>query len=192
MARGKWKAAATGALMVSAGAGFTLLAGVASATFQPTVLYDPPLLKLLDHPSHQSQEDIVVRRDGQLFTLTNPFAPPVADPASEPGCEPIPNGVSCPRTGVQRIVVLLGAMNDSADVGLGRSAEKVKQIIKGQDGEDDLAGGRGTQRLKGGEHDDTLHGGPGPDLLIGGKGTDICDGGPGRDEFIGCEAAPAR
>jgi len=167
-------------------------AGVAWATFQPAVLYDPPLLKLLDHPSHNSQEEITVRRDGADFVLTNPFAPPMVDPASAPGCEEAGNSVSCPREKVKKVVILLGAMSDSADIDLGRSADKVRQIIKGQGDEDSLYGGRGSQKLVGGDDGDGLFGGPGPDILIGGEGNDTCDGGPGHDEFISCEAAPVR
>jgi Ca2+-binding RTX toxin-like protein len=171
---------------------FLLSAAIAFATFQPTVHYDPPLIKMKDHSSHNSVEDVTVLRDGSDFTITNETSPATTDPESDPGCEFILGGVSCPREGVKKIVILLGAMDDDAEINLGKSADKVRQILKGQDGEDELVGKKGIQELAGGADDDTLIGGPGPDILIGGPGEDTCDGGPGRDEFISCEAVPVR
>jgi len=181
-----------GALAVAAVATIAVVGvGVAWATFTPTVLYKPPVIKALDHSSHSSVENVEVRRVDSNFTFNSSPAPFVIDPGSDPGCD---NDavVSCPKAGVKKIVVLLGALNDSADIRLGASADKVKQIVKGQDGEDELVGGKGIQKLSGGDQNDTLIGGPGPDILIGGQGEDICDGGSGHDEFISCEAAPVR
>jgi Ca2+-binding RTX toxin-like protein len=167
-------------------------AGVALATFQPTVSYNPPLIEVRDHPSHLSVEDITVRRAGNDFTIINETSPSTTDPGSDPGCTFISGGVSCPRAGVEKIVVFLGAEDDDADIKLGKSADKVKQILKGQDGEDGLQGGNGTQKLVGGDNNDLLIGGAGRDILLGGAGEDACNGGPGKDIVKGCELGPVR
>ncbi len=86
----------------------------------------------------------------------------------------------------------LNNMNDEAVIDLDQIADKVKQIVKGQDDNDDLVGGNGTQKLVGGEGDDELSGGPGKDILIGGPGTDICIGGGGKDVIKDCEPIPMR
>jgi hypothetical protein len=166
-------------------------AGVALATFQGTVLYDPPLLKLTDFSGHMSEENVIVRRDGPDYTLTATPSPPTIDGDSDPGCEFISGGVSCPRAGVERIVILLGGIDDSADIDLGASAATVEQIVRGQDGEDDLVGGAGVQVFHGGPDGDTLRGGPGADVLRGGEGTDVCFAQP-IDTVIGCEPAGRR
>jgi len=167
--------------------------GVALATFQPTVLYKPPALKLKDHISHTSIEDIKVRRAGSDFTVVaDGTSPPTMNPASDPGCEFIPSGVSCPREAINKVTLLLGPENDVGDIDLGASADKVTQILKGEGDNDDLFGGDGSQKLVGGEGDDELEGGPGKDVLIGGPGLDICDGGPGKDTIKDCEPPPMR
>ena len=166
-------------------------AGVAVATTLPTVRYQPPTVKVKDHELHMSVEDVVIRRDGKDFTFTNPVSFGI-DPASDNGCEFITGGVACPRTGVEKIVVLLNDMNDSADIDLGKSANKVKQILKGQDDNDDLTGGAGPQKLLGGEGNDELFGGPGPDMLDGGPGIDVCIGNSNKDTFKNCEPVPMR
>jgi hypothetical protein len=167
-------------------------AGTALATFQPNLLYKPPVIEMRDIDSHNSVEDVTVRRVGSDFTFHNEVSPVMLDPASDPGCETQAKVVACPRAGIEKIVVKLGNMDDAGDIDLGKSADKVKQILKGQDGEDGLTGAAGVQKLVGGNQNDALIGGPGPDILIGGSGEDICDGGPGHDEFIGCEAVPVR
>jgi len=193
MVRVVWGKLSMGARLVALTvAALAASAGVALATFQPTLLYKPPVIKATDIDTHNSVEDVTVRRDGALFTFDNEVSPFILDPASDPGCETKGGTVGCPRDGVEKILVTLGNMDDSADIRLGKSAGKVRQIVKGQDGEDDLVGGKGTQKLSGGDHNDTLIGGPDPDILIGGQGEDICDGGPGHDEFISCEAVPIR
>jgi hypothetical protein len=166
-------------------------AGVALATFQGTVLYDPPLLKFTDFSGHMSEENVIVRRAGADFTMTASPSPPTIDGDSDPGCEFTSGGVSCPRAGVERIVILLGGIADSVDIDLGASATAVDQIAKGQDGADDLVGGAGTQTLLGGPGEDTLRGGPGADFLRGGPGTDVCFAQP-IDTVIGCEPAGRR
>ena len=166
-----------------------LTATVAWATFQPTVLYDPPFIKTIDYQSHDSIEEVVVRRDGADFTFTSSPTPFTMAPGSEPGCEFIPNGIACPRAGVETIVVRLGALDDSADVDLGASANQVEQVVRGGDDADELKGGAGPQRLHGDAGEDTLRGGPGDDVLRGGAGTDVCLPGGGDDTVIGCEPA---
>lgn len=162
-------------------------AAIAEATFQPTIYYKPPLIRVLDHSDHLSQEFIVIRRAGAKFTFENEALSPFAmEPGSDPGCE-FAAVATCPIKGVERMVVLLGPMNDSLDISLGRSARKVRQAGYGGEDMDELTGGRGRQKLAGGDDADTLRGGPGRDLLIGGPGTDTCRGGPGRDVIRSCE-----
>jgi hypothetical protein len=163
-------------------------AAAAWATFQPSLVYDPPKIVALDHPEHDSAENVTVRREGSAFTFAST---PTPFQTNSPECE-ITTVVSCPRAGIERIVVFLGTLDDQADIDLNASAEEVTQVLKGQDGEDTLVGHEGIQRLAGGADDDILRGGPGPDILKGGNGTDTCDGGPGHDEFLSCEQAPVR
>ena len=183
------KAAICAATVAALGIG----ASIAWATTVPTVLYKPPVIKAMDHEAHNSEEHVIVSltKDGKSYSFSSTPAPFIIDPGSDPGCE---NDVTlnCPTDGVKKIIVLLGAMNDSVDIGLGKKAEKVKQILKGQDDHDDLTGGAGTQKLLGGEDDDELRGGPGKDILKGGPGYDICIGGPGKDEIKDCEPIPMR
>jgi RTX calcium-binding nonapeptide repeat (4 copies) len=161
--------------------------GIALATFQPTILYKPPVIKAMDIASHNSVENMTIRRDGPDFTFENEVSPPMIDPASDPGCESKAGKVACARAGVEKIVVKLGDMNDAADIRLRRSSWSVKQKIDGQAGEDDLEGWKGKQKLRGGEGNDTLAGNKGADVLIGGDGTDICAGGQGEDLILECE-----
>jgi hypothetical protein len=160
----------------------------ASATFQPTVLYEPPLLAALDHKAHNSQENMVVEPNGRYaIAVTSAPVPMGLQGESDPGCGFITGGVSCPAAGLERLKIKLGPMNDSADVDLGRFAARIAQKVLGGFGEDTLIGGKGPQRLSGGSGNDTLTGGPGPDVLIGGAGTDTCTGGAGRDVLKACE-----
>lgn len=170
----------------------TVGVGVALATFQPNIFYDPPLIKVTDIASHNSTEVMTIRRDGPNFTFHNEISPPMVDPASEPGCEPQGGVIACPRAGVEKIIVLLGNMDDTASIKLGDSAGKVRQVVKGQDDHDDLFGGPGTQKLVGGFGDDEIYGEAGRDKLIGGPGTDICVGSAQDDTFKGCETISAR
>lgn len=163
-------------------------AGTAWATFQPSLVYDPPKIVALDHPEHDSEESVTVRREGSAFTFDSSPIPFLTNSPECEGTDPI----SCPRGGIERIVIFLGTLNDQADIDLDASAEEVTQILKGQDGEDTLVGHEGIQKLAGGDNSDVLRGGPGPDILKGGPGTDTCDGGPGHDEFLSCEQAPVR
>ena len=165
----------------------TVGVGVALATFQPNIFYDPPVIKVTDIASHNSVENMTIRRDGPDFTFHNEISPPMVDPASDPGCESKGGAVACPRAGVEKITVRLGNMNDAADIRLGKSSESVRQVVSGEDGEDDLEGWKGKQKLRGGEGNDTLAGNDGPDVLDGGPGEDICAGGDGEDVLIDCE-----
>ena len=165
-------------------------AAVAWATFHPEVLYKPPVIKALDYVSHMSVEDVTVTRVGPGFLFATGDAGFMIAPESDPGCE-LADDVLCPREGVKKIIVLLGAMNDSAEIDLGHSADKVKQVLKGGDDNDDLTGGPGPQKLLGGEGNDELFGGAGPDVLDGGPGTDVCIGNS-KDTFKNCEPVPMR
>jgi hypothetical protein len=166
---------------------------VAWATFVPTVLYKPPVIKAKDHESHMSEEHVIISltKDGKSFSFGSSPAPFTIDPGSDSGCDNDVT-VTCPKKGVRKIIVLLGAMNDSADIALGSSADKVKQIMKGEDGNDDLTGLEGAQKLSGGQGNDELRGGPGKDVLLGGPGTDVCISGPGKDVVKDCEPVPMR
>ena len=166
-------------------------AGVALATTQPTITYQPPLIQVKDHALHATIEDILIGRDGADFTFETPSGFAI-NFKSDKGCRYVVGDVYCDRTGVEKIVVLTNDMNDIVEIDLGRSADKVVQIIKGQADNDDLFGGAGTQKLVGGPGNDDLRGGPGRDVLLGGAGTDICIGGPGKDKVKDCEPAPGR
>ena len=166
--------------------------GVALATFQPDVLYKPPVVKMLDHAGHDSVENMVANQDGDVLLFSSTPTQVAMDPDSDPGCD-IDVSVGCPKAGIEKIVLSLGAMNDSGEIDLdGKTAEKVKQIIKGGADNDDLIGNKGTQILKGGDGKDDLEGGPGDDVLIGGPGVDNCDGGAGHDDFKDCESGHPR
>ena len=104
--------------------------GVALATFQPDVLYKPPVIKAIDHEGHMSVEDVVIRREGSDFTFDSSPSPFKIHAQSDPGCVDAAK-VSCPRAGVEKVVALLGAMNDSADIDLGKSADKVRHDRQG-------------------------------------------------------------
>jgi Ca2+-binding RTX toxin-like protein len=57
----------------------------------------------------------------------------------------------------------------------GLTADAIKLVETGDDGDDVLIGGAG---------DDALYGGNGDDVLIGGPGNDVLDGGPGNNIII--------
>jgi hypothetical protein len=134
---------------------------------------------------------IALTKDGKSISFGNTPAPFVIASDSEPGCETDVT-TNCPKKGVKKIVVTLNNMDDEANIDLDKIADKIKQIVKGQDDNDDLVGGNGTQKLVGGEGDDELSGGPGKDILIGGPGTDVCIGGSGKDVMKDCEPVPMR
>ena len=172
--------------------GLTLFAGLtlsvpALATNIPVVHYDPPKIRFQDQSGTPSIEDVTISKDGQEYVFTTPSGSGQA-PGSEPGCTDSVNTMyRCPVPGIQKIVANLGELDDTASIDLGSKAAKVKQILRGQAGEDEITGGTGPQRIKGGSDDDTLIGGPGPDRINGGGGNDICEGGPGNDTIKNCE-----
>jgi hypothetical protein len=166
------------------------IASVALATTQPTLVYKPPTITVIDHPQHDSVENIVVRREDEDFTFLTP-SQFFVDPDSDEGCEYEVSTLHCPREGVEKILIRIGGLDDEVSIKLGRSARQVKQIVNGQEGDDDLFGGPGKQKLLGGPGDDELYGESGRDLLNGGKGTDICVGDE-RDTFKDCESVPVR
>jgi Ca2+-binding RTX toxin-like protein len=60
-------------------------------------------------------------------------------------------------------------------------------VLRGDDRDNRLIGGRGDDRLFGSGGEDRLGGGRGDDRLDGGPGVDVCRGGPGSDTFSRCE-----
>jgi Ca2+-binding RTX toxin-like protein len=166
-------------------------AAVAFATVTPVLTYKPPSIKVKDHQLHMSSESFTIGREGNEFFFQSASGLSI-DPASDQGCFNDMGATFCEKKGVKKISVLTNDMNDTVEIDLGESADKVKQTIKGQDDNDDLIGGGGRQKLVGGEGDDELEGGPGRDILLGGPGLDICDGGPGKDTIKDCEPPPMR
>ena len=182
--RGHKQAIFGGALAVALAASAT----VAVAFTAPMVLYKPPVVKMFDIETNDSVENMVVNQAGDFLLFSSTPAQVAMHPNSDPGCE-IDVSVGCPKQGIKKIVMNLGAMNDSGEFDLDEStADKIKQIAKGGAGNDDLIGHRGAQILKGGEGNDVLEGGPGKDVMIGGPGADLCDGGPGNDTIKDCES----
>ena len=190
MSRGRWQTLGVAALAL-VGAASLVFTSVAFATISPTLKYTPPTIKVKDHQLHNTSEDFLIGRVDRDFFFESATGLAV-DPESETGCSTELSTVYCDLKGIKKIIVLTNDENDRVEIDLGGSADKVKQIIKGQDDNDDLFGGDGTQKLVGGEGDDELEGGPGKDILIGGPGLDICDGGPGKDTIRGCEPPPMR
>jgi RTX calcium-binding nonapeptide repeat (4 copies) len=168
--------------------GSAALAAVAHATFQPALIYQPPVVKAVDYELHNTIENMEIEANGRYaIAYRNAPASFGISPKSDPGCGFTDGGVTCPAAGVKRLIVKLGPMNDSAVVDLGRHSRKIKQRIDGGPGEDAVTGAGGAQRLLGGSEDDTLAGGAGRDVLIGGPGVDTCNGGPGKDVIRQCE-----
>jgi RTX calcium-binding nonapeptide repeat (4 copies) len=179
------------AALATAAATSLAFAAVAFATVTPTLKYTPPTIKVRDHSLHMTSENILIGRENDNFFFQSATGMSI-DPASDNGCSHDMGAIVCDRKGVKKIVVLTNDMNDTVEIDLGPSADKVKQIIKGQDDNDDLFGGAGSQKLVGGEGNDELEGGPGRDILLGGPGIDFCVGGPGVDTIKDCEPAPMR
>ena len=156
------------------------------------VLYEPPVVKMFDIDTNNTVENMVVNQDGNFLLFSSTPVQVAMHPDSDPGCD-IDVSVGCPKEGIKKIVMNLGAMNDSGEFDLdSNTAKKIKQIAKGGADNDDLEGRDGTQILKGGEGNDELDGGPGKDVLIGGPGIDFCNGGAGDDTIKDCEPAPMR
>ncbi len=185
--RGVWGRRSRGARIGAATlATIAASAGAALASTHPSVLYKPPLITASDSNTHNSIENMTVARSGDVFLFSSTPSLITLDLASDPGCD-IDVSVACPVDGVERIVLVLGNLNDSAEIDLGESSDDVRQLVKGQDDNDKLNGAEGVQKLVGGDGKDTLRGGPGHDILIGGRGKDDCNGGPGKDELKSCE-----
>src|SRR5262245_12702008 len=126
-----------------ASAGIALLALTvavpASATYQPNLLYKPPLLRFFDYPTHMSVENVIVDRQGSYVGVISAPSPVANDLESDPGCESIPGGYKCPVAGLDRLVVGLGGLDDSVLVDLGAHARKIpEQVVRGGPGEDGL------------------------------------------------------
>lgn len=168
--------------------GFALVVAVpALATNIPVLHYEPPKIKFQDLPGTPSTEQLTVTKQGNDFVFATPVGTAPA-PGNEPGCSESTNTMlHCPVAGIRKIVVNLGLLGDTAAIDLGSRADKVKQVLNGDDDADELQGGPGTQKLNGGAAGDVLIGGSGPDVLDGGPGDDACDGGSGKDELRSCE-----
>ena len=177
----RWKliGAVTGALALG-------VAGLAWATTTGEVHYKPPLLQIVDHQLHGTQEDVEVVRSGSEFVITNPSSGLILSSDSDPGCTGSFAEYHCPRAGVEVLRIKTNDLDDRAQVDLKASAGKVKQFLLLGDGEDQGIGKTGKQKIVGGEGNDTLKGGAGPDILIGGPGDDTCKGGPGKDVIKSC------
>jgi Ca2+-binding RTX toxin-like protein len=87
-------------------------------------------------------------------------------------------GAACPVSGVTRIVVNAGDLNDR----ITKNAN-VRGELNGGDGDDIIFAGPtpGSNVVTGGNGDDTLTGGPGFDSFSGGRGNDVISGGAGTD-----------
>ncbi len=174
--------------MAVSAAAMLVWTAVATATNLGSVRYTPPTISLIDQPESGSDEDVVLTKDGPEYSFAQPVGL-VKHQKSEPGCtDGFSTDYRCPTAGIRKILLRLGAMDDEASIDLGGKARVVRQVLKGGDGDDVLAGGPGPQRLHGNQDDDTITGGPGPDVIKGGPGDDTCDGGPGRDKISGCES----
>src|SRR5205085_1709197 len=87
---------------------------------------------------------------------------------------------------VPRIVAFGLAGNDTIIVS---GALSQSATLFGDNGNDSLFGGRGSDQLAGGSGNDQLFGGAGADELCGDDGNDKLYGGPGRDLLIGGNGA---
>jgi streptogramin lyase/Ca2+-binding RTX toxin-like protein len=90
--------------------------------------------------------------------------------------------VSLISTDVPRIVVFGLEGNDKIIV---NASLRQSATLFGDEGNDQLVGGRGSDQLDGGAGNDVLVGGLGNDLLLGGDGNDTLDGGVGNDHLYG-------
>ncbi len=85
------------------------------------------------------------------------------------------SGITLAVTGAEvpddRLSIALLAGDDSLDAS-GLEADAIALRADGDDGGDNLVGGKGPDLLRGGNGDDILVGGPGDDTIEGGAGTD--------------------
>jgi Ca2+-binding RTX toxin-like protein len=119
--------------------------------------------------------------------------PPCARPTPDDGTT-----VTCPATGIRRIIVLLDNGNDRLTLLADPPIPSTMRVrVLGGEGDDTIvAGARNSNRvaafgeagndtLKGTAANDDLDGGEGADRLRGLDGNDTLDGGPGRDNGAG-------
>ena len=69
------------------------------------------------------------------------------------------------------------------------SSRRLGVETTGDDGDEDIPGGRGDDRLDGGGGADTIDAGDGDDVVIGGAGDDVLMGGDGSDRINGGDGA---
>jgi Ca2+-binding RTX toxin-like protein len=85
------------------------------------------------------------------------------------------SGLTLAVTGAEvpgdRLSIALLAGDDALDAS-GLEADAIALRVDGNDGDDNLVGGKGPDLLRGGNGDDILAGGPGDDTIEGGAGTD--------------------
>ena len=106
------------------------------------VLYEPPVVKMFDIDTNDSVENMVVNQDGNFLLFSSTPVQVAMHPDSDPGCD-IDVAVVCPKQGIKKIVMNLGAMNDSGEFDLdSNTANKIKQIAKGGCRNDDPGGSR--------------------------------------------------
>ncbi|HEU5469394.1 MAG TPA: calcium-binding protein [Actinophytocola sp.] len=115
------------------------------------------------------------------------------------GCTAVnPNTVHCTATGITRVAVTAGDLDDSVSAqvpfdttvlgGSGRdriSTSAGNDTLDGGPGDDDLFAGAGRDTLNGGAGGDNLDGGNDVDLLSGGIDNDTIKGGRGQDSVFG-------
>src|SRR5436190_14055207 len=106
--------------------------------------------------------DIHIGFSGVSYTVTD-SVPIDATPGG--GCLATGNSATCDPTGVSRIFVDSGSLDDKITI-----EDSVPASIPTS-----LVGGGGNDTLIGGNGDDTLNGGAGDDTLVGNAGTDTAD-----------------
>ncbi|MFG1942109.1 calcium-binding protein [Nonomuraea sp. NPDC048826] len=137
--------------------------------------------------------EVEIRLDGAVFV--------VEDNAGEvaPGnCTDDGATATVPTAQVNRVRVVLGDGDDSADVNIDRRAVirggagndellggPRGDDIRGGAGEDDVRGQGGDDSVRGEADDDEVRGGDGNDTARGGGGADDLRGGAGNDELNG-------
>jgi ELWxxDGT repeat protein len=87
---------------------------------------------------------------------------------------------------INRIVAFLRGGNDYYYGGGDRnSSAAIQQFVFGEDGNDNIHGGRGNDVMSGGSGNDVIRGSIGRDILIGGFGKDYLYGGRDNDLLLG-------
>lgn len=106
---------------------------------------------------------------GSDIVFTNGFG----NSMTSASCTDDSSAVSCPASGVTRVEITAGALDDTVVV----NTLHVVLVWQGGGGDDQANPGFGTAspgRME-------LHGGPGDDFIGGGDGADLIDGGAGND-----------